>query len=53
MFAPSITVDGLDAGEERGVRFGDAQLKKGERTLTAVADAGSAVAEAKDGNNEL
>lgn len=46
-------VDGLDAGQEREVRFDDVQLKKGERTLSAVADAEHAIAESKEDNNEL
>jgi len=47
------TVDGLGAGEERGVRFGDVQLQKGEHTLQAAADPEQALAESSDGNNEL
>jgi hypothetical protein len=47
------TVDGLNAGQEREVRFDDVQLKKGEHTLKAVADPDHAIDEAKDDNNEL
>jgi subtilase family serine protease len=46
-------VDGLDAGQEREVRFDDLPLKRGERTLTAGADVEKTVAESKEDNNEL
>jgi hypothetical protein len=45
--------DGLDAGQEHEVRFDDVRLRKGERTLTAVADATKGIAESKEDNNEL
>jgi hypothetical protein len=47
------TVDGLDAGQEREVRFDDVRLKKGEHTLEAVADPRRAVDESNEDNNEL
>jgi hypothetical protein len=47
------TVDGLEAGQEREVRFDDVRLKKGEHTLLAVADSTKAIAESKEDNNEL
>jgi CARDB len=46
------TVAGLEAGQEHEVRFDDVRLKKGERTLTVLADAKGAVAESKEDNNE-
>ena len=46
------TVDGLEAGQEREVRFDDVRLKKGERTLLAIADAKGAVSESNEDNNE-
>jgi hypothetical protein len=49
---PEQTVNGLDAGKEREVKFGDVKLKKGEHTLTAIADAKGAIAEADEANNE-
>ena len=51
--ADEASVPGLEAGKEREVRFDDVRLKEGERTLTAIADAKHAVAESKEGNNEL
>jgi hypothetical protein len=47
------TVDSLGAGQEREVSFDDVALKKGLRMLRAVADAGHAIDESKDDNNEL
>jgi subtilase family serine protease len=47
------TVDNLDAGQEREVGFEDVQLKSGEHTLKAVADAEHAIGESKEENNEL
>jgi hypothetical protein len=46
------TVNGLDAGKEREVRFGEVQLKKGEHQITASADAKETVSEADEENNE-
>ena len=61
-FAVRLTVDGeqvaeqsitgLEAGKEQEVRFDDVRLKKGARTLTALADAKQTVAEADEDNNE-
>ena len=45
------SLPGLDAGQEREVRFDGVRLKKGERKLAATADAGKAVAESNEGNN--
>jgi len=47
------SVPGLEAGQEREVRFEDVRLKKGERKLAATADAGKAVTEADEANNAL
>ena len=49
---PEQTVNGLEAGKEREVTFGDVKLKKGEHTLTATADAKGAIAESDEGNND-
>jgi len=46
------TVDGLEAGKEREVKFGDVKLKKGERQLAAMVDSKSTVAESGEDNNE-
>ena len=46
-------MDGLDAGQEREVRFDNIQLKAGAHTLTAAADTADAVAEFTEDNNEL
>jgi subtilase family serine protease len=46
-------VVGLEAAQERKVNFDDVRLKKGARHLTAVADAGQAVDEAQENNNDL
>jgi len=46
------SVDGLEAGKEREVRFGDVRLKKGEHQLAATADPKNTVAESADDNNE-
>jgi subtilase family serine protease len=51
--AKEKSVDGLDAGQEHQVRFDDVRLKKGERTLLAIADPKNAITEAKEDNNEL
>jgi hypothetical protein len=50
--AEERTVATIDAGQEREVRFDDVRLKKGQRTLTATADAAKAVAERNEDNNE-
>ena len=47
------TVDSLEAGQERQVRFDEVRLKKGEHTLTATVAAKSAVAEANEDDNDL
>jgi hypothetical protein len=47
------TVKGLDAGQEREVRFEDVRLKKGQHTLTAIVDPKGSVAETRDDNNAL
>ncbi|MCC7368674.1 MAG: hypothetical protein IT306_09635 [Chloroflexi bacterium] len=62
-FAVSLAVDkvevgsesapGLDAGQEREVRFEHVRLKKGQRTLTATVDPAKRVAEADEANNTL
>ena len=46
-------MDGLDAGQEREVRFDNIQLKAGAHTLTAATDTEGAVAEFKEDNKEL
>jgi subtilase family serine protease len=46
------SVDGLEAGKEREVRFGDVRLKKGEHKLSATLDQKHVVAESNDENNE-
>ena len=46
------TVDGLEAGKEREVRFKDVRLKKGDRELTASADATGSVDESDDEEND-
>ena len=45
------SVDGLEAGKEREVRFGDVRLKKGEHQLAATLDAKNTVAESGEDNN--
>ncbi|HZO25628.1 MAG TPA: CARDB domain-containing protein [Chloroflexota bacterium] len=47
------TVDSLEPGQERQVRFDEVRLKKGEHTLTATVAAKSAVAEANEDDNDL
>src|SRR5262249_29550604 len=47
------SVDALDAGQEREVRFDGVSLKKGEHTLKATVDAAQAIAETNDENNDL
>ncbi len=49
--AEEKTVSGLDAKQEREVRFDDVRIKEGRRTLTATVDAGKAVAESDETNN--
>jgi len=44
-------VPGLEAGQEREVRFDDVRLKKGEREFTATADASKTVDESDEDNN--
>jgi hypothetical protein len=46
------TVESIRGGEEREVTFMNVQLKKGEHTLKAIADAEHAVDETKEDNNE-
>ncbi|HZO32579.1 MAG TPA: CARDB domain-containing protein [Chloroflexota bacterium] len=46
------SVDGLEAGKEREVRFEDVKLKKGEHKLTASVDAKTTVAESNEENND-
>jgi subtilase family serine protease len=46
-------VAALDPGKELELRFDDVRLKKGERKLTATADAKKAIAESDEDNNEL
>jgi hypothetical protein len=45
------SVNGLDAGKEREVRFENVRLKKGEHTLTLTVDSKGAVAESDEDNN--
>jgi subtilase family serine protease len=47
------TVDRLDSGQERELRFDGVQMKKGKHTLKAVANAEHAIAESREDNNEL
>jgi subtilase family serine protease len=47
------TVDNVRAGEEREVRFENVQLKKGERTLKAIADAERTIDETREENNDF
>jgi hypothetical protein len=51
--AEERTVESLNPGADKDVRFDDVRLKKGDQTLTAIADARKAVAESKEDNNEL
>ena len=46
-------VDGLEAGKEREIRFGDVRLKKGEHQLAAAADPKNTVAESDEADNDL
>ena len=46
------SVNGLDAGKEREVRFENVRLKKGERQLTATVDPKKSVVESSEENNE-
>ena len=43
---------GLEAGQEREVKFDDVRLKKGEQKLTVTVDPKGAVAESNEDNNE-
>jgi hypothetical protein len=47
-----VPVSGLEAGQEREVRFEDVRFKKGERTLTAGADPKGTIVESDETNNE-
>ena len=47
------SVNGLEAGKERELRFEDVRLKKGEHQLTAAVDSKKAVSESNEENNEL
>jgi subtilase family serine protease len=51
-YAVVESVDGLEAGKEREVRFAEVKLKKGQHALAAVADYKRAVAESTEGNND-
>jgi subtilase family serine protease len=46
------SVEGLEAGKEREVRFGDVKLTKGEHKLVATVDPKKGVDEASDDNND-
>jgi hypothetical protein len=46
------TVNGLDAGKEREVRFEDVRLKKGEHKLAATVDPKGSIAESDEQNND-
>jgi len=43
----------LEAGKELNVVFDDVRLRRGERKLTATADAKETIAESNEYNNEL
>jgi hypothetical protein len=45
--------DGLAAGQEHEIHFDGVRLKKGERTLLAIADPSKGIGDSKDDNNEL
>ena len=45
------SVDGLEAGKEREIRFDEVRLKKGERKLVVTVDQQNTVAESNDENN--
>ena len=45
--------DGLDAGEEVQLKFGDVRLKEGRRVLAATADPTTGIAESDEANNTL
>jgi hypothetical protein len=49
----SEKIDKLDAGKKESVEFKDVELKSGQRTIKAVADASASVAESSESNNEL
>ena len=51
-YAVVASTDGLEAGQEREVRFDEVKLKKGTHALAAVADYKLTVAESTDGNND-
>jgi CARDB len=46
------TLDGLEAGKEREVRFDDLRLKNGKRALVATVDAKGDITESKEDNND-
>jgi hypothetical protein len=50
--AAVVSVDGLDAGLEREVRFDDLRLKNGKRALVATVDAKGDITESKEDNND-
>jgi len=49
--AGEASVEAIEAGKEREVRFGDVKLKTGEHQLSATVDAKGEVAEANEENN--
>jgi len=51
--AGEVTVDGLQAGQERQAIFNGVSLKKGSHELTARVDSKSGVAETDEDNNRL
>jgi hypothetical protein len=50
--AAEQSVNGLDAGQEREVRFDGVRLKKGEHKLAATLDPKNTVVESKEDNNQ-
>lgn len=50
--ADDQSVNGLDPGKEREIRFEDVRLKKGDRQITATVDAKGSVAESNESNNQ-
>ena len=51
-YAVTASVDGIEAGQEREIRFDEVRLTKGQHALAAVADYKRTVAESADGNND-
>ena len=51
--AGEMSVDALQAGQERQVSFNGVDLKKGSHTLTARVDSKGGVAETDEDNNRL